>query len=126
MASEKKSKSVVDKAMGLKPVAAAKGMIAKAADAATDAFMNPPMAPDLPKTRKVVRRASPKTAAKKSSGKRAAGKSMDRKLVSSMEDYEIKYLAQKHQVTQKAVREAVSKVGPSRNKVERELKAGKR
>lgn len=50
---------------------------------------------------------------------------MDRKFVSTMEDHEIKYLAQKHGVTQKAVREAVAKVGHSRAKVERELEAGK-
>ena len=47
---------------------------------------------------------------------------MDRKLVASMEDYEVKYLAQKHKVAQKAVKEAVTKVGNSRNKVEAELK----
>ena len=51
--------------------------------------------------------------------------SMDRKLESTMEDYEVKYLAQKHNVTQKAVKEAVAKVGHSRNKVEAELKKGK-
>ncbi len=42
-----------------------------------------------------------------------------------MEDYEVKYLAQKHSVTQKAVKAAVDKVSNSRTKVERELKAGK-
>ena len=41
-----------------------------------------------------------------------------------MEDYEVRYLAQKHSVTMKAVKEAVAKVGNSRNKVEAELKAG--
>jgi hypothetical protein len=46
----------------------------------------------------------------------------DRGRVSSMEDYEVKYLAQKHGVTQKAVKEAVQKVGASRAKVEAELK----
>ena len=52
------------------------------------------------------------------------GRSADRKLVAAMEDYEVRYLAQKHSVTMKAVKEAVSKVGNSRNKVEAELKAG--
>jgi hypothetical protein len=49
----------------------------------------------------------------------------DRGRVSSMEDYELKYLAQKHGVTQKAVKEAVQKVGASRAKVEAELKKSK-
>jgi len=35
----------------------------------------------------------------------------DRGRVSSMEDHEVKYLAQKHGVTQKVVKEAVAKVG---------------
>jgi hypothetical protein len=48
----------------------------------------------------------------------------DRARVSAMEDYEVRYLAQKHSVTMKAVKEAVAKVGNSRNKVEAELKAG--
>ena len=52
------------------------------------------------------------------------GRSADRKLVAAMEDYEVRYLAQKHSVTMKAVKEAVGKVGNSRNKVEAELKAG--
>jgi len=42
-----------------------------------------------------------------------------------MEDYEVKYLAQKHGVTQKAVKEAVQKVGASRSKVEAQLKKSK-
>ena len=42
-----------------------------------------------------------------------------------MEDYEVKYLAQKHGVTQKAVKHAVAKVGHTRTRVERELKASK-
>ncbi|MDQ6685071.1 MAG: DUF3606 domain-containing protein [Pseudomonadota bacterium] len=50
---------------------------------------------------------------------------MDRALVASMEDYEVKYLSQKWKVTQKAVKEAVAKVGNSRNKVEAELRRGK-
>ena len=50
--------------------------------------------------------------------------SADRKLVAAMEDYEVRYLATKHSVTMKAVKEAVRKVGNSRNKVEAELKAG--
>jgi hypothetical protein len=37
----------------------------------------------------------------------------DRGRVSGMEDYEVKYLAQKHGVTQKALKEAVQKVGAS-------------
>ncbi len=53
------------------------------------------------------------------------GRNQDRALVSTMEDYEVKYLATKHSVTQKAVKEAVAKVGHSRNKVEAELKQGK-
>ena len=52
------------------------------------------------------------------------GRSADRKLVAAMEDYEVRYLAQKHSVTMKAVKEAVGKVGNSRSKVEAELKAG--
>ena len=48
----------------------------------------------------------------------------DRARVAVMEDYEVRYLAQKHSVTMKAVKEAVGKVGNSRNKVEAELKAG--
>jgi uncharacterized membrane protein YqiK len=47
----------------------------------------------------------------------------DRARVAAMEDYEVRYLAQKHSVTLKAVKEAVTKVGNSRNKVEAELKA---
>jgi hypothetical protein len=49
----------------------------------------------------------------------------DRSKVSTMEDYEVKYLAQKHDTTQKAVKEAVAKVGNSRAKVEAELKKAK-
>jgi hypothetical protein len=49
----------------------------------------------------------------------------DRGRVSGMEDYEVKYLAQKHGVTQKAVKEAVQKVGAARAKVEAELKKSK-
>lgn len=49
----------------------------------------------------------------------------DRAKVNKMEDYEVKYLAQKHTVTQKAVKAAVEKVGVSRTKVESELKKGK-
>lgn len=84
--------------------------ISGAVDGAVDTFMNPPTA---------VNRGPSRKAAK------AAGKPMDRLLVSTMEDYEVKYLAQKHSVTQKAVKAAVAKVGHSRSKVERELKAGK-
>lgn len=50
----------------------------------------------------------------------------DRARVSVMEDYEVKYLAQKFDVTQKAVKEAVAKVGHSRAKVEAELKRQKK
>jgi len=49
----------------------------------------------------------------------------DRSRVSAMEDYEVKYLAQKHGVTQKAVKHAVKKVGNSRAKVEAELRRGR-
>jgi hypothetical protein len=49
----------------------------------------------------------------------------DRGRVSSMEDYEVKYLAQKHGVTQKVVRDAVAKVGSLRAKAETELKKSK-
>ena len=50
------------------------------------------------------------------------GRAQDRGRVASMEDYEVKYLAQKHGVTQTAVKAAVKKVGNSRSKVEAELK----
>lgn len=50
------------------------------------------------------------------------GRAQDRARVASMEDYEVKYLAQKHGVTQTAVKAAVKKVGNSRSKVEAELK----
>ena len=46
----------------------------------------------------------------------------DRARVAGMEDYEVKYLAQKHSVKQKAVKEAVRKVGASRAKVETQLR----
>ncbi|MDQ6681249.1 MAG: DUF3606 domain-containing protein [Pseudomonadota bacterium] len=69
--------------------------------------------------------ASAKKAAAKTVTKTTRGRNQDRALVASMEDYEVKYLAQKHSVTQKAVKDAVAKVGNSRPKVERELKAGK-
>ena len=49
----------------------------------------------------------------------------DRGRVSSMEDYEVKYLAQKHGVTQNAVKEAVRKVGAFRANVEAQLRNGK-
>jgi hypothetical protein len=49
----------------------------------------------------------------------------DRAKVSAMEDYEVKYLAQKHGVTQKAVKSAVASVGNSRTKVEAALKKSK-
>lgn len=69
------------------------------------------------------------TAAKKSAASTKTptprGRAQDRALVSTMQDYEVKYLAQHHGVTQKAVKDAVAKVGHSRAKVERELKAGK-
>ena len=63
--------------------------------------------------------------AKKAATKSTRGRNQDRALVSAMEDYEVKYLATKHTVTQKAVKDAVAKVGHSRNKVESELKRGK-
>lgn len=105
-------KGIIDQAMRSKPVKAAKGLV----NSAIDAFNEPPLAPDMTVTKKVRR-----PAAKKSTASKAA-KKMDRKLVSAMEDYEVKYLAQKHKVTQKAVKEAVAKVGSSRKKVEAELK----
>jgi DNA-binding NtrC family response regulator len=103
-------KGIIGQALKSKPVKTAKGLV----DSAIEAFNDPPLAPDIPaKTRR--------PAAKKSAaGSRA--KSSDRKLVAVMEDYEVKYLAQKHKVTQKAVKEAAAKVGSSRNKVEAELK----
>ncbi len=120
MATAKKGKGIIDQVMESKPVVATKDVIGKALGAATEAFQNPPLAPELPKARKAARRAAPQVSAKKPSAKK-----MDRVLVSTMEDYEVKYLAQKHKVTQKAVKQAVAKVGRSRNKVEAELKAGK-
>lgn len=99
-------------------MATKKGIVQKAVDAVTEVFQNPPTAP-VPQTMKPTRKAMKKGTAKKAAPK------MDRKLVSTMEDYEVKYLAQKHSVTQKAVKEAVAKVGHSRNKVEAELKRGK-
>jgi hypothetical protein len=53
------------------------------------------------------------------------GRVQDRSRVASMEDYEVKYLAQKHGVTQTAVKAAVKKVGNSRSKVEAEIKKGR-
>lgn len=50
----------------------------------------------------------------------------DRRQVAGMEDYEVKYLAQKHEVTQKAVKQIVEQVGNSRTKVEAEIKRQKR
>jgi hypothetical protein len=118
-------KGIVDKALASKPVKKAKGLI----DAAIDAFNDPPLAPDdMPAKprRSAPRAAGRKTAAKSSSRKTAAKSSarrtMDRKLISGMEDYEVKYLATKHGVTQKAVRAAVAAVGSSRNKVEAEIR----
>lgn len=46
----------------------------------------------------------------------------DRARVASMEDHEVKCLAQKHGAMQKAVKEAVQKVGVSRAKVEAQLR----
>jgi hypothetical protein len=54
--------------------------------------------------------------------KTTKGRTQDRARVASMEDYEVKYLAQKHGATQKAVKEAVQKVGASRAKVKAQLK----
>lgn len=107
-----KDKGIVDQAMKSKPVVATKDAISKAVVVVADAFMDPPLA--IVPTKKAKR-----------APQRKATKKMDRKLVSTMEDYEIKYLAQKHSVTQKAVKAAVAKVGHSRNKVEAELKRGK-
>ena len=69
--------------------------------------------------------ATAKKTAAKTATKTTRGRNQDRALVASMEDYEVKYLSQKHSVTQKAVKDAVAKVGHSRNKVEAELKKGK-
>ena len=103
-------KGFIDQALASKPVKTAKALV----DSAIEAFNDPSL---TPKTGMKTRR----PAAKKSTA-RGPGKKMDRKLVASMEDYEVKYLAQKHKVTQKSVKEAVAKVGNSRNKVEAELK----
>ena len=46
----------------------------------------------------------------------------DRNKVSTMEKYEVVYLATKFDTTQKAVKAAVEKVGNSRAKVEAELR----
>lgn len=46
----------------------------------------------------------------------------DRGRVAAMEDYEVKYLAQKHGATQKRIKELVAELGNSRNKVEAALK----
>lgn len=105
-------KGIVSQAMRSKPVKAAKGLV----NTAIDAFNDPPLAPKTAVTKRGRRPASKRPTAK------TAAKKMDRKLVSTMETYEVKYLAQKHKVTQKAVKEAVAKVGNSRNKVEAELK----
>ena len=106
-------KGIVDRAMASKPVKAAKDVV----NSAIDAFNDPPLAPDnIPaKSRKAVRQAARKPSKKSS-------KTRDRQLVSGMEDYEVKYLATKHSVTQKAVREIVAAVGKSRSKVEAEIK----
>ncbi len=69
--------------------------------------------------------ATAKKTAAKTATKPSRGRNQERALVASMEDYEVKYLAQKDSLTQKAVKAAVDKVGNSRTKVERELKAGK-
>lgn len=102
---------------------AKKGLIQRAVGAVTDAFMDPPLAPNL--GLKPMRRVAKKSPVAKVPAKKTSAKRMDSKLVSGMEDYEVKYLAQKHSVTQKAVKAAVAKVGHSRNKVESELKKSK-
>ncbi len=66
--------------------------------------------------------ATAKKTAAKTVTKTTRGRNEDRALVSTMEDYEVKYLATKHTVKQKAVKDAVAMVGHSRNKVEAELK----
>lgn len=102
---------------------AKKGLIDQAVDAVSGLFQ------DEPARKAPVRAAAKQPASKKPGSKSSIAKkgaqTMDRKLVSTMEDYEVKYLAQKHFVTQKAVKAAVAKVGHSRNKVEAELKKGK-
>ncbi len=107
-----KKKVIVDQALSSKPAKAVTGLISSA----VDAFVDPPLAPKIASPAKRSKRVSAKKAPAK------AAKKMDRKLVSTMEDYEVKYLAQKHGVTQKAVKAAVTRVGHSRNKVEAELK----
>ena len=113
-------KGMLDKAMESEPAKVVKGVLNRA----VDAVMNPPLAPEMP-VRAAPPRAAKKAPTKKAAGKKAAAKKMDRKLVSTMEDYEVKYLAQKHGVSQKAVKAAVAQVGHSRNKVEAELKRSK-
>ena len=49
----------------------------------------------------------------------------DRSRVSGSEDYEVRYMAEKLGVTADAVREAIKKVGNSREAVEAELRKGK-
>jgi len=46
----------------------------------------------------------------------------DRSRVSGSEDYELQYLAEKLNVSTEAIREAVEKVGNSREKIEEYLK----
>lgn len=53
--------------------------------------------------------ATAKKAAAKTAKKTTRGRNQDRALVASMENYEVKHLAQKHSVTQKAVKAAVDK-----------------
>jgi len=112
-----KKKGLINEAISSKPVVAAKGLV----DKAIEAFNDPPLAPETAVRKKARRSAAKKVTAKKAPVKATKG-TMDRKLVSAMEDYEVKYLAQKHGVTQKAVKAAVAAVGSSRNKVEAALK----
>ncbi len=85
-------------------MATKKGIVRRAVDAVSDVFQDPPTA--LAPAKKRIRPTAKKAPAKKAAATKAV-KSMDRKLVSTMEDYEVKYLAQKWKVTQKAVKEAV-------------------
>ena len=112
-------KGIIDSAMDSAAMKKAKGMVDSAMSTMGEAFGGSAPAP-----RKAPKRASTKTV-RKTPAKKAAAKKMDRKLVSTMELYEVQYLARKHGVTQKAVKDTVSRVGHSRAKVEAELKRGK-
>jgi len=54
--------------------------------------------------------------------KTARGKAQDRKLVASGQEHEVAYVAEKARVPASTARKAAKKAGPSRAKVEAELK----